>query len=129
MPAELADRVVDLGGPLDFPALLDALVTDADGGATLIAIGNIHGQGEVLLERLDDAAHRRGRAAPRTGSRRSAAPPSPAGSPSSTAHGASAATGQLARADPLPSADAQRSAAAAPTRCPASAHRAHSRDA
>ena len=54
MPAELADRVVDLGGPLDFTALLDALVTDANGGATLIAIGNIHGQGEILLDRLDE---------------------------------------------------------------------------
>jgi gamma-polyglutamate synthase len=54
VPAELADRVVDLGGSLDFPALLDALVTDADGGATLIAIGNIHGQGEILLDRLHE---------------------------------------------------------------------------
>jgi gamma-polyglutamate synthase len=54
VPAELADRVVDLGGSLDFTALLDALVTDADGGATLIAIGNIHGQGEILLDRLHE---------------------------------------------------------------------------
>jgi hypothetical protein len=29
-------------------------VTDANGGATLVAIGNIHGQGEVLLDRLYD---------------------------------------------------------------------------
>jgi hypothetical protein len=54
LPAELADRVVDLGGSLDFAALLDALVTDADAGATLIAVGNIHGQGEILLERLNE---------------------------------------------------------------------------
>ncbi len=54
VPAELADRVVDLGGPLDFTALLDALVTDTNGDATLIAIGNIHGQGEVLLDRLHE---------------------------------------------------------------------------
>jgi poly-gamma-glutamate synthase PgsB/CapB len=52
VPARLVDRVCDLGGPLDFPALLDALVTDADGGGSLVAIGSIHGQGEVLLERL-----------------------------------------------------------------------------
>jgi poly-gamma-glutamate synthase PgsB/CapB len=54
VPTELADRVVDLGGSLDFPALLHALVTDADGAATLIAIGNIHGQGEILLDRLHE---------------------------------------------------------------------------
>ena len=54
VPAELTDRVVDLGDSLDFTALLDALVTDADGGATLIAIGNIHGQGEILLDRLHE---------------------------------------------------------------------------
>jgi hypothetical protein len=54
VPAELANRVVDLGGSLDFAALLDALITDADGDATLIAVGNIHGQGEILLERLHE---------------------------------------------------------------------------
>jgi poly-gamma-glutamate synthase PgsB/CapB len=54
VPAELANQVIDLGGTLDFAALLDALVTDANGGATLVAIGNIHGQGEVLLDRLYD---------------------------------------------------------------------------
>ena len=54
MPARFLDRVCDLGGPLDFPALLDALVTDTDGGGALLAIGNIHGQGEILLERMRD---------------------------------------------------------------------------
>jgi hypothetical protein len=54
VPAELADRVVDLGGSLDFTALLDALVADTNGDATLVAIGNIHGQGEVLLDRLHE---------------------------------------------------------------------------
>ena len=54
VPAGLADRVVDLGGSLDFTALLDSLVADANGDATLVAIGNIHGQGEVLLDRLQE---------------------------------------------------------------------------
>ena len=54
VPAELADRVVDLGGTLDFAALLDALVTDPTGGASVVAVGNIHGQGEVLLDRLHE---------------------------------------------------------------------------
>jgi poly-gamma-glutamate synthase PgsB/CapB len=54
VPAELADRVVDLGGSLDFTALLDALVADTNGDATLVAIGNIHGQGEILLDRLHE---------------------------------------------------------------------------
>lgn len=52
VPAELADRVVDLGGPLHFDALLDAVAVGPDGRAALIAVGNIHGQGEVLLEHL-----------------------------------------------------------------------------
>ncbi|MFP5019306.1 poly-gamma-glutamate synthase PgsB [Pseudonocardia phyllosphaerae] len=52
VPADLADRVVDLGGPLQFEALLDALVTDDDNAASLVAVGNIHGQGEALLDRL-----------------------------------------------------------------------------
>ena len=54
VPAQLVDRVCDLGGSLDFPALLDALATDANGDGSLVAIGSIHGQGEVLLERLRD---------------------------------------------------------------------------
>jgi poly-gamma-glutamate synthase PgsB/CapB len=52
VPSDLADRVVDLGGPLNFSAATASLVTDAGGAGSLIAVGNIHGQGEVLLERL-----------------------------------------------------------------------------
>jgi gamma-polyglutamate synthase len=52
VPRELADRVVDIGGALDLPALLDAVVIGADGTGSVVAVGNIHGQGEVLLERL-----------------------------------------------------------------------------
>jgi poly-gamma-glutamate synthase PgsB/CapB len=52
VPEHLADRVVDLGGKLSFAALLENLVTDRAGAASLIAVGNIHGQGEVLLDAL-----------------------------------------------------------------------------
>ncbi|MCA1671668.1 MAG: hypothetical protein LC799_05520, partial [Actinobacteria bacterium] len=52
VPAELADRVIDLGGHLPFDALLDSLVTGPTGAGSLAAIGNIHGQGEILLDKL-----------------------------------------------------------------------------
>jgi poly-gamma-glutamate synthase PgsB/CapB len=52
VPPELADRVVDLGGALDLDALLDAVVIGPDGVGSVVAVGNIHGQGEVLLSRL-----------------------------------------------------------------------------
>jgi poly-gamma-glutamate synthase PgsB/CapB len=52
VPGNFTGRVVDLGGPLNFDALVDCLVTDAKGAGSLVAVGNIHGQGEVLLEKL-----------------------------------------------------------------------------
>jgi poly-gamma-glutamate synthase PgsB/CapB len=52
VPRELADRVVDLGGTLDLDALLDAVVIGPDGVGSVVAVGNIHGQGEVLLSRM-----------------------------------------------------------------------------
>jgi hypothetical protein len=62
IPAEWRDRAVDLGGERRsaeefMPALLDRLAADS----SLVAIGNIHGQGEELLEYLaelpaDDSA-------------------------------------------------------------------------
>lgn len=52
IPEHLADRVVDLGGHLPFANLLDALSTDRAGYGSLVAVGNIHGQGEVLLDAL-----------------------------------------------------------------------------
>jgi hypothetical protein len=52
VPRELADRVVDLGGALDLDALLDAIVIGHDGVGSVVAVGNIHGQGEVLLSRI-----------------------------------------------------------------------------
>ncbi|MFG2138462.1 poly-gamma-glutamate synthase PgsB [Streptomyces sp. NPDC048650] len=53
IPAAYRDRAVDLGGdrrdPEEFMAqLLDRLGADS----SLVAVGNIHGQGEVLLEHL-----------------------------------------------------------------------------
>jgi hypothetical protein len=56
VPDHLADRVVDLGGKLPFAALLDNLVTDRAGAASLVAVGNIHGEGEVLLDALTTLA-------------------------------------------------------------------------
>jgi poly-gamma-glutamate synthase PgsB/CapB len=52
VPDHLADRVVDLGGKLSVVALLDHLVTDRAGSASVVAVGNIHGQGEVLLDAM-----------------------------------------------------------------------------
>ncbi|MBL1090536.1 MULTISPECIES: poly-gamma-glutamate synthase PgsB [Streptomyces] len=54
IPGHWAGRVVDLGGDHRDPdGLLDALLAEIDGDASLVAIGNIHGQGEHLLERLE----------------------------------------------------------------------------
>ena len=52
VPDHLADRVVDLGGRFSFADLCDHLVTDRAGTASVAAVGNIHGQGEVLLNAL-----------------------------------------------------------------------------
>jgi gamma-polyglutamate synthase len=52
VPRELADRVVDLGGALDLDAFLDAVAIGPAGMGSVVAVGNIHGQGEVLLERI-----------------------------------------------------------------------------
>lgn len=53
VPKELLDRVHDLGGRLNIADLLNVCPTDADGDFSVAAIGNIHGQGEVLLRQLD----------------------------------------------------------------------------
>ena len=52
VPRELADRVVDLGGDLDMDAFLDGIEFGSGGYASVVTIGNIHGQGEVLLSRV-----------------------------------------------------------------------------
>jgi len=57
IPAEWRGRVVDLGGERRDP---DALLADVLGrlgpDSSLVAIGNIHGRGELLLERLSELA-------------------------------------------------------------------------
>lgn len=53
IPAEWRSKIVDLGGDRRDPAELEREILDRLGpNASLIAIGNIHGQGELLLERL-----------------------------------------------------------------------------
>jgi len=52
VPRELADLVVDLGRALDLAAFLDAVAIEPGGTGSVVAVGNIHGQGEVLLSRL-----------------------------------------------------------------------------
>ncbi|MFE5870066.1 poly-gamma-glutamate synthase PgsB [Streptomyces roseifaciens] len=53
IPAEWRSKIVDLGGDRRDPAELEREILDRLGpSASLIAIGNIHGQGELLLERL-----------------------------------------------------------------------------
>jgi gamma-polyglutamate synthase len=61
VPARWQDRVVDLGGRRSADELLDGIVagfqhdsSDMSGSdISVVAIGNIHGQGELLAERLD----------------------------------------------------------------------------
>ncbi|MCB5910915.1 poly-gamma-glutamate synthase PgsB [Streptomyces pinistramenti] len=57
MPAEWRPRAVDLGGERRAPeAFMTELLGHLGDGSSLVAIGNIHGQGEVLLEQLADLA-------------------------------------------------------------------------
>ncbi len=98
VPPQLADRVVDLGGPLQFDALLDALAFGPDGRASLVAVGNIHGQGEVLLSNLAalPAARpaARGTASGTSLTRRAASGPAPSGaSPAGPSRSGSSAAG------------------------------------
>ncbi|CRK56730.1 Poly-gamma-glutamate synthase subunit PgsB/CapB [Alloactinosynnema sp. L-07] len=53
VPAEWQDRIVDLGGTRPAADLLTAILAGIDDEAALVAVGNIHGQGELLLEELD----------------------------------------------------------------------------
>jgi poly-gamma-glutamate synthase PgsB/CapB len=52
IPAEWHDVVVDLGGARDALELVEEIVSGIDDEASLIAVGNIHGQGELLLDQL-----------------------------------------------------------------------------
>ncbi|MDX8037208.1 poly-gamma-glutamate synthase PgsB [Lentzea sp. BCCO 10_0856] len=48
------DRVNDLGGARAAGELLDSILADVDDTVSLVAIGNIHGQGEALLHAVDE---------------------------------------------------------------------------
>jgi gamma-polyglutamate synthase len=52
IPPQWQDRVVNLGSRRDPGALLSGVLDGMEDGASLVAVGNIHGQGEVLLEEL-----------------------------------------------------------------------------
>jgi gamma-polyglutamate synthase len=52
VPAELQDRVVDLGGKLAPDRLLEGVLAATPGDSSIVAVGNIHGQGEVLIHEL-----------------------------------------------------------------------------
>lgn len=52
VPAEFQDRVVDLGGKLPPERLLAEVMAATAADASIVAVGNIHGQGEVLLHEL-----------------------------------------------------------------------------
>ncbi|MFF1412297.1 poly-gamma-glutamate synthase PgsB [Streptomyces sp. NPDC058289] len=52
IPAEWRGRAVDLGGDRDGEEFMHELLDHLGQESSLVAIGNIHGQGEVLLEHL-----------------------------------------------------------------------------
>ncbi|MEU4565900.1 poly-gamma-glutamate synthase PgsB [Micromonospora sp. NPDC023956] len=52
VPPDLQERVVDLGGKLPPERLLADVMTATSADASIVAVGNIHGQGEVLLHEL-----------------------------------------------------------------------------
>jgi gamma-polyglutamate synthase len=53
VPPKWHGEVVDLGGPRRDPAdILDAILARVTDEASVVAIGNIHGQGELLLDQL-----------------------------------------------------------------------------
>ncbi|MFI6686792.1 poly-gamma-glutamate synthase PgsB [Streptomyces sp. NPDC050485] len=54
VPADWPGRVLDLGGSQRNPAeIWHTITTHVTGTASLVAVGNIHGQGERLLEHLE----------------------------------------------------------------------------
>ncbi|MGN9807402.1 poly-gamma-glutamate synthase PgsB [Micromonospora sp. L32] len=52
VPADLQDRVVDLGGKPDPDSLLQGVSAATPDDSSIVAVGNIHGQGEVLVHQL-----------------------------------------------------------------------------
>jgi poly-gamma-glutamate synthase PgsB/CapB len=53
IPAKWHDRVLDLGGRRDAAELLGGIVAGIDREASVLAVGSIHGQGELLLKQLE----------------------------------------------------------------------------
>ena len=53
VPDKLQSRVVDLGGKLPGPRLIEDVFAAVPDLASIVAVGNIHGQGEVLLHELE----------------------------------------------------------------------------
>jgi hypothetical protein len=59
VPPEYRDRIVDLGGRRDPADLVRGIISSPGSEViSLAAIGNIHGQGEALLERLERVGSR-----------------------------------------------------------------------
>ncbi|WP_223279978.1 poly-gamma-glutamate synthase PgsB [Streptomyces sp. SDr-06] len=57
VPAHWPGRILDLGGPQRDPAQIwRAIAGQVSGTASLVAVGNIHGQGERLLEHVESLA-------------------------------------------------------------------------
>jgi poly-gamma-glutamate synthase PgsB/CapB len=54
VPPGMQDRVTDLGGRLPPEQLLDGVVSATDPDSSVVAVGNIHGQGEILIHQLDE---------------------------------------------------------------------------
>ncbi|MEV4544062.1 poly-gamma-glutamate synthase PgsB [Micromonospora echinaurantiaca] len=52
VPSELQDRVVDIGGKLAPDRLLEGVMAETPADSSIVAVGNIHGQGEVLIHKL-----------------------------------------------------------------------------
>lgn len=73
------DRVIDLGGKIGARELLDGVLGTIDTFASVLAIGNIHGQGEILLAQLA------GLERPAPGDR--TAPPFPVATPDRPSYG------------------------------------------
>jgi gamma-polyglutamate synthase len=53
VPERLQSRVKDLGGKLSPERLLEEVLAVVPDQGSIVAVGNIHGQGEVLLHELD----------------------------------------------------------------------------
>ncbi len=55
LPADWQGQVIDLGGlDKDAEEIFRNIMAEVDEEASLVAIGNIHGQGEMLLEHLEE---------------------------------------------------------------------------